>query len=233
MNGIRHGDISYNNLMYDISETNNPVGVVNDFDLATWVDHKTTNNDRTGTIPFMAIDLLDCEPDDHIPRLYRHDIESFIWVLTYITVANIQYEDHVIKISPLRNVGTWFKDRDYADRQAHVTSKPLLRFDYASYRQPVAGGYFRYRSVVKRMIRYWHDFHLSLREIKYPPRPRLPWEHARQKPAPSKSEVDDLRGSLELFITEVEKSLGEDGIGEGFAEVKTLLLEAIRLSDCP
>jgi hypothetical protein len=71
VNGIHHGDISFNNLMYDISaETNNPVGIVNDFDLATWVDHSTTNNDRTGTIPFMAIDLLDGGLDHRIPRLY-------------------------------------------------------------------------------------------------------------------------------------------------------------------
>ena len=43
--------------MYDIaSETGEPVGVVNDFDLATRVDH-SANNDRTGTITmFMAID---------------------------------------------------------------------------------------------------------------------------------------------------------------------------------
>ena len=35
MNGIHHGDISFNNLMYDTLATNGPVGTLNDFDLTT------------------------------------------------------------------------------------------------------------------------------------------------------------------------------------------------------
>ena len=71
VNGIHHGDISYNNLMYNTStKTNKPVGIVNNFDLATWVNHSTTNNNRTGTIPFTAINLLDGGLDGHTPRLY-------------------------------------------------------------------------------------------------------------------------------------------------------------------
>ena len=59
MNGIQHGDISYNNLMYDLSaKTDEPVGIVNDFDLAAWVNRLTMNNNHTGTIPFMALNLL-------------------------------------------------------------------------------------------------------------------------------------------------------------------------------
>ena len=70
LNGIHHSDISLKNLMHDIpSKTGIPVGVVNDFDLAS-VDHSTTNNDRTGTIPFMAIDLLNGGLETRIPRLY-------------------------------------------------------------------------------------------------------------------------------------------------------------------
>jgi len=231
VNGIHHCDISYNNLMYDTPGADQPMVIVNDFDLATWVDHKTTKNDRTGTIPFMAIDLLDGGLNDRIPRLYRHDIESFVWVLTYITVANIQCKNRAIKISPLQKVGTWFKDHDYADREAHVTSKRFLYFDYASYRQPVTGGYFRYHGVVKWMIWYWCDFHQSLRNSKRNQPLYLDVSnHGGEEPAPGGPEVDDPRGSLELFVTKVEKSLGEGGIGEEFAEVKTLLLEAIRLS---
>ena len=233
VNGIHHGDISHKNLMYDISEAGEPLGIVNDFDLATWVDHPITKNDRTGTIPFMAIDILNCESDERIPRLYRHDIESFVWVLTYITVANIQYKHRAIEISPpLKEIGAWLRDRDYSDRRGHVLSKLILSLDYG-YSPQVTSGYFCYLSVVRRMIRYWHDFYRSLWKIKYPIRPQLPWDNSRQKPISSEPEVDDPRGSLELFITEMEKSLGEDGIGEGFAEVKTLLLEAIRLNDCP
>ena len=236
VNGIHHGDISCNNLMYDTSKANEPVGVVNDFDLATWVEHQTTNNDRTGTIPFMAIDLLDGGLDERIPRLYRHDMESFVWVLTYVTVANIQYKDRAIKISPLKQVGSWFKDNNHTDRYAHIQTKRLLQFDYASYKQPVTGGYFRYRTVVQRIVRYWCEFHQSLQDSMYVPPLCLGTSNdGEEGPAPGGPEVDadDPRGSLELFVTKVEESLGEGGIGAGFAEVKTLLLEAIRLSDHP
>ncbi|KAF9649100.1 hypothetical protein BDM02DRAFT_3167171 [Thelephora ganbajun] len=127
VNGIHHGDISYNNLMYDMDEkTGDAVGIINDFDLATWVDHSTTNNDRTGTIPFMAIDLLDGGLDSCVPRLYRHDVESFVWVLAFITVASIEYKDGTIKISPLPGVDAWFEDKLQSHRDAHILSKQLF-----------------------------------------------------------------------------------------------------------
>ncbi|KAF9644859.1 hypothetical protein BDM02DRAFT_3102266, partial [Thelephora ganbajun] len=229
VNGIHHGDVSFNNLMYDISETEDPVGIVNDFDLATRVGHSTTNNDRTGTIPFMAIDMLDGGLDDRIPRLYRHDMESFIWVLAYITVANIEYGGRTIKISPLPEVDTWFKDDGQANRDAHILSKRHFHVEYGR-SQPVSDGYYCYRTVIQQMIWYWDDFHQSLRDIRYP---RQAWRRGGSNPTRAgrvinEPEVDDPTGSLRLFITTVEKLLGEQGLGEpGFAEVKTLLLEAI------
>ena len=218
--------------MYGISETGGPVGIVNDFDLATRVDRSTTNNDRTGTIPFMAIDLLDGGLDDRIPRLYRHDMESFIWVLAYITVANIQYRDRTIEISPLPKVNTWFKDDNQDNRDAHILSKRYFHLKYGHI-QRVFQGYFCYRSVVHQMTRYWDGFHQSLEATKYITQPLQPDTlepvQEEEELAPCKPEVDDPTGSLRQFITTVEKSFGESGIGEGFAEVRTLLLEAIEL----
>ena len=216
--------------MYTASETNDLVGIVNDFDLATWVNHSTTNNDRTGTIPFMAIDLLDGGLDDRIPRLYRHDLESFIWVLAYITVANIEYKGHTIKISPLPKVDTWFKDDDQADRDAHILSKRQFHLEYGHIQQ-LFDGYYCYYSVVQRMIRFWVNFHQSLRDMKYTLRPRQRGtsKPVREEPAPNKTEVDDPAGLLRRFVAMVETSLGEGSAGEGFAEVKTLLLEVIEI----
>lgn len=40
---------------------------------------------RTGTIPFMAIDLLtDAYWNGEIERLYRHELETFLWILPFI-----------------------------------------------------------------------------------------------------------------------------------------------------
>ena len=226
MNGIHHGDVSFNNLMYNTpTETGGPVGIVNDFDLATWVNHSTTNNDRTGTIPFMAVDLLEGGYDQRAPRLYRHDLESFVWVLTYITVAKVEYEGHTIKISPLPKVDAWFKDGDQRGRDHHVSSKRYFYSEYGSI-QPVSGRYYCYSKVTKEMIRYWGGFHESLRHAMYTVQPVWPIPMI-QKPIAREPELDDPEGSLRAFIETVEESLGGGGVQEGFVAVKALLLRAI------
>ena len=55
--GFEHGDPSLANLMVDPGTGN---GVLNDWDLSRVEDGPTrTGAERTGTIPFMALDLLD------------------------------------------------------------------------------------------------------------------------------------------------------------------------------
>ena len=229
MNGIHHGDISFNNLMHDFpTETSDPVGVVNDFDLATWVHHSATNNDRTGTIPFMAIDLLDGGLDHLTPRLYRHDMESFVWVLAYITVANIEYKNHAIKISPLPNLGAWFRDGDQADRDAHIMSKRYFHLQYG-YIQRISGRYFQYLNAIRQVIFYWGDFHQSLQAKVNTPQPMWLTSMPIEEPATSETEKDDPLSSLKLFVTTVEKSFGEGSVQEGFAEMKRILLEAAEI----
>ena len=61
---------------------NSVVGVPNDWDLATTMPSPgTSNTDRTGTIPFMALELLS---GDAVVHMYRHDVESFIWVFLWV-----------------------------------------------------------------------------------------------------------------------------------------------------
>ncbi|GJJ09927.1 hypothetical protein Clacol_004151 [Clathrus columnatus] len=86
--GIEHCDISVSNLMYRMKD-NVPKGVLNDFDLSRLsIGGKregTRANDRTGTIPFMAIDLLSPPAEKgKVRHLYRHDLESFAWVLFWV-----------------------------------------------------------------------------------------------------------------------------------------------------
>ncbi|KAH7325241.1 hypothetical protein B0J17DRAFT_633180 [Rhizoctonia solani] len=83
--GILHCDISIGNLMYD-PITQEPYLI--DADLGKKVDKlgAPSSNHRTGTLPFMAIDLLVEVPPAH---LYRHDLESFFYVLVWICA-----EDH-------------------------------------------------------------------------------------------------------------------------------------------
>jgi hypothetical protein len=227
VNGIHHGDISLNNLMYAISaNTRDPIGILNDFDLATWVDRSTMNNDRTGTIPFMAIDLLEGGLDRRIPRLYRHDMESFSWVLAYVTVANIEYKDRTIKISPPSGVNAWFKDGDQNNRRAHILLKSYFHSGYGRTQGfLVFDRYYRYFKTVQRITRYWSNLH----EARIPKAPPLKPTRGRTRKdsVVSEPEVDDPAGSLRSFIKAVEESLEGAGDKEGFAEVKAHLLEAI------
>ncbi|KAG9217707.1 hypothetical protein CCMSSC00406_0003604 [Pleurotus cornucopiae] len=80
---ILHRDISENNLLWT-RRANGVFGVLNDWDLATPINAKCgTTNHRTGTGPFMALELLDKVPPVH---LYRHDLESLFYVLIWAAV---------------------------------------------------------------------------------------------------------------------------------------------------
>ena len=201
--------------------TGNPVGILNDFDLATWVEHRTTNNDRTGTISFMALDMLKGGFYGRIPRLYRHDLESFSWVLAYVTVAYIEYKNRTIEDSPVGDVKKWFKDKDEDDREAHISSKRFFHENYGRSQQQVSGRYHGYRTVIRTITQYWHDFHVppdcGEDEGNLLPNPQT------EKLAPSEPERDVPKRSLELFITAVERSLKEGDRTKGFAVVKNLL----------
>jgi hypothetical protein len=65
-------------------------GVLSDYDLSS-IQDTLSGNKLTGTIPFMVIELLTLEGKKHI---YRHDAESFIWVLTWVC---LQYENGNLK----------------------------------------------------------------------------------------------------------------------------------------
>ena len=76
--------------MYD--KLNGDCGVLNDYDFAHLDGQpRPSGFERTGTIPFMALDLLiDEAMDGKVEWLYRHDCESFAWVLLWICC---RYED--------------------------------------------------------------------------------------------------------------------------------------------
>ncbi|KAF9235702.1 hypothetical protein BU15DRAFT_37615, partial [Melanogaster broomeanus] len=76
--GIHHRDVSPANLMcYWHNDTNRAImGALNDYDLASLASQESpSGNKRTGTILFMAIDLLEAPiQDGKLKHLYRHDM---------------------------------------------------------------------------------------------------------------------------------------------------------------
>ncbi|TFY57703.1 hypothetical protein EVG20_g8436 [Dentipellis fragilis] len=90
-------------------------GVTSDWDLAHVEGHSQDNRrHRTGTLPFMALELL-CDEywDGKIERSYHHDLEALIWMLPW---AFLRFEyGQEIKGAPL---GKW-KTTDYNDCDAY------------------------------------------------------------------------------------------------------------------
>ncbi|KAG1869234.1 hypothetical protein C8R48DRAFT_700775 [Suillus tomentosus] len=94
--GVHHRDISPSNLMvYRLR--GRFMSVLNDFDLSSIkrslssIQHIPRGFERTGTVPFMALDLLTPEAiAGEVEHMYRHDAESFIWVLTWVC---LRYEE--------------------------------------------------------------------------------------------------------------------------------------------
>ncbi|PAV20028.1 other 1 kinase [Pyrrhoderma noxium] len=85
--GIKHRDISISNLMYRRLEDGSVQGVLNDWDVASTSrmefesDHM---NMRTGTMPFMSIDLHQKLPPVHMERF---EYESLFYVLYWICLS--------------------------------------------------------------------------------------------------------------------------------------------------
>ncbi|RXW21539.1 hypothetical protein EST38_g4307 [Candolleomyces aberdarensis] len=83
---ILHRDLSENNLMLYLGKEGRIKGVLNDWDMASFkdtlgkIDWLLAAHHRTGTPPFMAIDLLKADPP---PHLYRHELESFFYILLW------------------------------------------------------------------------------------------------------------------------------------------------------
>jgi hypothetical protein len=102
---ILHRDISLRNLMFR-KKNGAAYGVLNDFDLSVYRDHKSlaTSKQRTGTTPFMAMDLLEDVPPSAFPspHRYRHDLESFFYVVTWIVCG--YHEGKEVQTHPFR---TW------------------------------------------------------------------------------------------------------------------------------
>ncbi|KAI0055907.1 hypothetical protein BV25DRAFT_1921449 [Artomyces pyxidatus] len=88
--GVEHSDPSLDNLMVRVTRAPDGAeavsGVMNDWDLANLRGiSQHTGLERTGTLPFQALELLTDEYwRGEVERLYRHDLEALIWVLPWV-----------------------------------------------------------------------------------------------------------------------------------------------------
>ncbi|KAG1751618.1 uncharacterized protein EDB91DRAFT_1216918 [Suillus paluster] len=104
--GVHHRDVSPPNMMFYKTDKGVLIGVLNDFDLSSLATRQgPQGNERTGTVPFMALDLLTPEGQrGEVEHLYRHDLESFIWVLVWVC---LRYRQGVLLPPEIRPFDAW------------------------------------------------------------------------------------------------------------------------------
>ncbi|KIW99755.1 uncharacterized protein Z518_10683 [Rhinocladiella mackenziei CBS 650.93] len=130
--GFLHGDISIENIMVPVEETQLTGGLTHktlrgtliDWNLCFTADGRASSrNIQSGTIAFMAPSLL---RDDPVPRrTLGHDMESFFAVMLWI--ASLNYDDHIaFQNKPLvkRVVGNKSSTEDIADGKLHWFENP-------------------------------------------------------------------------------------------------------------
>ncbi|KIK42069.1 hypothetical protein CY34DRAFT_84253 [Suillus luteus UH-Slu-Lm8-n1] len=103
--GVYHRDVSPSNLMW-YWKYGKQIGVLNDYDLSSLADEPgPRGNECTGTVPFMALDLLTEEGQrGQVKHLYRHDLESFMWCFAWIS---LRYKEGVLLPRKLRPFDVW------------------------------------------------------------------------------------------------------------------------------
>ncbi|KAG2072831.1 hypothetical protein BDR04DRAFT_1096036 [Suillus decipiens] len=105
--GVYHRDVSPGNLMWYWKDGKR-IGVLNDYDLSSLAGAPgPRGNERTGTVPFMALELLTEKGQrGEVKHLYRHDLESFMWCFAWIS---LRYKEGVLLPRGLRPFDDWAK----------------------------------------------------------------------------------------------------------------------------
>ena len=173
----------------------NGTGVLNDFDLA----RSTTPGilqprgfERTGIKPFLALDLLTDAQDGPVEQLYRHDLESFLWVLMWITAC---YDNGVASIST--DYCRWL-DEDIALCRG---AKGLALYDYITISRTITKSYRFLGPAVVILQDYWQDFYARRWKEGYTSRLYRAWSRTQQF-----VESPDLDASPPIPVVAIEPS---------------------------
>lgn len=108
-------------------------GVLTDYDLSSWTedlknDYTKTSQQRTGTPPYMAHELLKGTSTTH---LYRHDLESLFHIMLLVcarhTLGSVHHKGTKGPLQVVMRDGNlpyqrWFDEQDYVTLGGHKSS---------------------------------------------------------------------------------------------------------------
>ena len=144
---------------------NNKNGVLNDFDLSTIMKpgspHPNRQGlERTGTLPFMAMELLHEEGfEGKTPRRYRHELESFAWVLVWVSRCVLDGEERE-RPPPLNE---WLGNNNYE------VYKSKLAFMFHQRDTPMTPDYESFGMAIDSWVDIWDSYQRLAK------RPRTPF----------------------------------------------------------
>ncbi|KDQ10547.1 hypothetical protein BOTBODRAFT_115622 [Botryobasidium botryosum FD-172 SS1] len=151
--GVHHRDVSANNIMCN----KHGKGIMNDWDLATIKDMPCMplNAERTGTMPFMALELLtDAGWNGRLEHRYRHDSESFAWVLMW-TLARFK-DGKEIPTPPLENWNSGDYEQCHNAKLAIGTACP----------SPPSSCSTEHWNAARTLVAYWITFRTTCSDNK-------------------------------------------------------------------
>ncbi|KAF8595896.1 hypothetical protein BDV93DRAFT_514595 [Ceratobasidium sp. AG-I] len=103
-----------------------PFGFLSDLDMTNILSLRRDqasdiHTHRTGTLSFMAVDLITAEANVALTHTYLHDLESFFWVLLYVVAAHLEGD-----ASPNKHAMSVISQLNQFDRQSLGNAKFAL-----------------------------------------------------------------------------------------------------------
>ncbi len=160
-----HRDVSLSNVMFR-REEGKIYGVPNDYDLASFCDEPGQHSaQRTGTMPFMAVDLHE-SPSNPPPHLYRHDLESFFYVFLFVVCSCdfvVEGGRQVLRKNDKKGIAGWLQlDNDQLSHQ-----KYKLFFNKANFKRIINEKEWHndFKALKACLMVLYRGFNEGLREI--------------------------------------------------------------------
>ncbi|KAK0202170.1 hypothetical protein DFS33DRAFT_1265333, partial [Desarmillaria ectypa] len=165
---IIHRDISPGNIMWRRTVNGDLCGVLNDFDLSTLRDATAASSlQRTGTLPYMAYELLVNDKNGNPPKhLYRHDVESIFHVILLLccryklVTTQKSSENEILQRTKVPSrFDSWYKlDREALnDRKGNFflkDARPMVNSGFTDFQPWVTDLYQQFRKGINSQERY-------------------------------------------------------------------------------
>ncbi|TFY75704.1 hypothetical protein EWM64_g8308 [Hericium alpestre] len=157
---ILHRDISVGNILCEERPDHKFDAIVNDFDLATRIKDDgspevSLSNHRTGTLPFMALELLRKQTIQH--RL-RHDLESLFYVAVWWAIEKDSTDNHNARNA----LAKWNQG---PEEKVALVKRDFLEKSFIVSKATFTGPYFTFEESLQQLREMFHEVNFKLQKL--------------------------------------------------------------------